>query len=122
MSKQAPNDQLYVVTTFDEPDRVSTPLVLANCALAAGRDVVLWLTMDGVKLARKGEADKVPVKSFAPLRELLNTFTESGGRIGVCPPCGKTHGLADEDLLVNAEWMGAAAMLEVSAGRQTHTF
>ncbi len=50
---QNPGDQLYIISNFSvqDPDRVATPLVLANCALAADSDVVLWLTMDGVELA-----------------------------------------------------------------------
>lgn len=117
-------DQLYIVTNFSEndPDRVATPLVLANCALAAHSDVVVWLTMDGVELARIGAAEDIPVKSFAPVSELLTSFIEGGGKIGVCPPCGKSHNLSDDELINNAEWMGGAAVVEVSQGRQTFNF
>jgi len=50
---QKPGDQLYIITNFSvqDPDRIATPLVLANCALAVDSDVVIWLTMDGVELA-----------------------------------------------------------------------
>ena len=38
---------LFTITTFDaDPDRVATPLVLANSALACGADVLLWLSLD----------------------------------------------------------------------------
>lgn len=114
---------LFTVTTYDcDPDRVATPLVLANNALAAGGDVLLWLTVDGANLARKGTADPLKPKSFPPVSELLKTFTENGGRIGVCPPCGKTHGVTDDNMVANGEWMGAAAVLAAAHERQAFSF
>lgn len=114
---------LFTVTTYDsDADRVATPLVLANNALAAGGDVLVWLTVDGANLARKGAADTLRPKSFPPVAELLKTYTENGGRIGVCPPCGKTHGVTDENMLANAEWMGGAAVIAAAEERQTFSF
>ena len=61
-------------------------------------------------------------KSFPPVAELLKTFTENGGRIGVCPPCGKTHGVTDENMLKNGEWMGASAVLCRRPGSPAFSF
>jgi len=114
---------LFTVTTFDtDADRVATPLVLANSALAGGADVLLWLTVDGAALGRRGAADKLVPKSFPPVAALFKTFIENGGRIGVCPPCGKTHGVTDENMIGNGEWMGAAAVLAAAQDRQTFSF
>lgn len=56
---------LFTLTAFDqEGDRVATPLVLANSALANDKDVLLWLTMEGVELAKKGAAEtRKPLKA-----------------------------------------------------------
>lgn len=117
------NAYLFTLTAFGaDADRVATPLVLANSALASGGDVLLWLTMEGVELARQGSADGLSPRSFAPVRDLLDTFIEAGGRIGICPPCAKTHGVTDENKLPVSEWMGAVAMLEQSTDRQTFSF
>ena len=114
---------LFVVTNFSgDPDRVAAPLVLANTALAGGADVLVWLTAEGASLARKGAADGLPAKSFSPNADLLKTFLENGGRIGVCPPCGKTHGVTDENMVMNGAWMGATAMLGAAEGRQVLSF
>ncbi|MDH3326455.1 MAG: DsrE family protein [Gammaproteobacteria bacterium] len=123
MSNTNSNTYLFTLTAFtDDSDRMATPLVLANSALASGADVVLWLTMGGVELAKQGATKKLTPKSFAPVQDLLESFIESGGHLGVCPPCGKTHGLTDENMLEEASWMGAVAMLEASTGRQTFSF
>lgn len=114
---------LITLTQFGEDtDAVATPLVLANAAKAAGEEVLLWLTMEGVKLAKIGKAETLIPKSFAPVSDLLSSFIESGGRIGICPPCGKTHNLNDDNMITNSEWMGAVAMLEQSSGWRTLSF
>jgi uncharacterized protein involved in oxidation of intracellular sulfur len=126
MSNQINNTagHLYIVSNFSDsdPDRVATPLVLANCALAADSDVVIWLTMDGVELAREGAARSLPVRSFAPVCDLLDSFIENGGRIGICPPCGQSHDLTEEEFVNNAEWIGGAALIELAKDRQTFNF
>jgi len=114
---------LFTVTHYEsDPDRVATPFVLANNALAVGADVLLWLTVEGANLGRRGAADGLIPKSFPPVAELLKLFIENGGRIGVCPPCGKTHGVTDENILPDAEWMGAAAVLAAAQERQAFSF
>jgi predicted peroxiredoxin len=114
---------LFTVSHFDsDPDRVATPLVLANNALAAGGDVLLWLTVEGANLGKRGAADGLIPKSFPPVADLLKTFAENGGKLGVCPPCGKTHGVTNENMLANAEWMGAAAVLGAAQGRLAFSF
>lgn len=114
---------LFTVTTFDaDADRLATPLVLANNALAAGGDVLVWVSLEGVKLAKRGDVDGLIPKSFPPVVDLLNTFIENGGRIGVCPPCAKTHGVTPENMVANAEFMGGAAVIGAAENRQTFSF
>lgn len=120
---QQQSKYLFTVTNFDEdPDLVATPLVLANSALAGGGDVLLWLTADGAHLARKDAAESVKPKSFPPVAELLKTYTDNGGRIGICPPCGKSRGVTEENMVANGEWMGALALLVAARERQAFSF
>ena len=96
--------------------------MLGNSALAFGHDVVIWLTLEGVNLAKSGAADAIIPKGFPSVKELLEAFIEGGGRIGVCPPCGEVHNVTDDIMINQAEWMGAAAMVEVAQGRTTFSF
>lgn len=117
------NNYLFILTNVSEnADKAALPLVLANAALSADNDALIWLTLDGVNLAKNGTADEVQPESFAPVKELLDAFIENGGRIGVCPPCAATHKLTDENKLEHAEWMGGVALLEETRKRQTFTF
>lgn len=106
---------MFVVTHYDkDPDRTAVPLVLANNALSMGHEVYVWVTMEGVLLAKKDTAGHIPSVSFPAIAELLEAYKEQGGEIGVCPPCAKTHGVTDENLAENAHWCGGACMLEAS--------
>lgn len=114
---------LVISTHFDrEPDLAAVSLVVANNALSSGSDVLIWLTHDAVELAKKNEAKRVQPPSFSNLGELLDKYIGAGGRIGVCPPCAKTHGVTDENLVANATWMGAPALLSELQSRQTLSF
>jgi predicted peroxiredoxin len=122
-TKAQPAKLMFTLTSFwQDPDRVALPLVLGNSALALGQDVVIWLTLEGVNLAKSGIADTIIPKGFPPVKDLLAAFIEGGGRLGVCPPCGKVHGVTNDNMLDRAEWMGAAAMVDVAVGRTTFSF
>ena len=41
------------------------------------------------------------------MRELLDGFIEHSGCVGVCPPCAKVYEVTDDNIIENAEWMGA---------------
>ncbi len=117
------NGYVFSITHFDnDPERVAVPLVLANNALAMGDEVLVWLTLDAVKLARNTGPNGLKSKSFPSIDELLGTFAENGGTIGVCPPCANTHKVTERDLADNASFMGAAALLEKARGSQTVWF
>jgi predicted peroxiredoxin len=114
---------VFSITNYDnDPDHVAVPLVLANNALAMGQEVLLWLTLEAVQLAKhKGSAGLQP-KSFPAIQELLENFSANGGKIGVCPPCAKTHDVTEDNMIANATFMGAAAMLDESQRRETAWF
>jgi len=123
MSSEKSNNFVFSITHFDsDPERVAVPLVLANNALAMGGKVLVWLTLDAVRLASNAGPNGLTSKSFPPIDELLATFAENGGEIGVCPPCAKTHDLAEKDLVGNANFMGAAALLAQTQVSQTAWF
>jgi predicted peroxiredoxin len=113
---------LYTLTSTDDLDRIALPLVLANAALAMGQEALIWLTLDGVKIAKKGFADNLVSPSFSKINDLLQQYADAGGKIGICPACAKTHDVSEEDVIENANWMGAAAVQDAAIGRQVLSF
>ena len=57
----AGNGRVIVGCTHGEedPDRVAVAYLTAGAALDQGKDVVLWLSVDGVRLAVSGHADGI---------------------------------------------------------------
>ena len=101
---------------------VATPLVLAHSALAAGGDVLVLGLARGCEARKAWRCHGAHPEEFPACRGAAQDFSENGGRIGVCPPCAKTHGVTQENMVANAEFMGGAAAIGAAQDRQTFTF
>jgi len=88
-------ERLYVVTHADDDvDRAALALILSGIdAKKIGKEyagVTIWFTLPGVKLCRKGAAEKLtsPVfKKFGTLSDILNAAVKAGAKLGACPFC-----------------------------------
>lgn len=96
----------------DDRDRSTVAFVLANAAVASGKEVVVFLSIDGVRLSQKGYADDIHEEGFAPLRELMEGFAKAGGAIYVCSPCFKKRALDEHNLVPGASIVGGAKLVE----------
>src|SRR5215211_7681402 len=103
----------------DNPDSVAVSYLTAGAALDQGRDVVLWLTSEGVRLAIHGYADGIRVNHEPPVARLHQQFIEKGGRFYVCPICFNERELDDAELVQNAELKGATPLMEFVADGAT---
>jgi predicted peroxiredoxin len=105
----------------EDPDRVAVAYLTAGAALDQGKDVVMWLTADGVRLGLDGYASGIRTDR-EPSGELLHAqFAEKGGRFYVCPICFNERDLDDGGLVSNAELKGATPLMEF-AGDDAMTF
>ena len=96
----------------DNADKATVAFVIANAALASDKDVVVFLTVEGVRLAQQGYSDGIAEEGFAPLKQLMENFTEGGGKIYVCSPCFKRRKLDDTKLINGALIVGGAKLVE----------
>jgi predicted peroxiredoxin len=107
----------------DDPDAVIVSYLTAGAALDRGKEVVLWLTSDGVRLALPGYVDPIREGLEPPVRRVHDQFIEKGGRFYVCPVCFNDRALDAGDLVQGAELKGAAALMEFAAeGATTFTY
>src|SRR5438094_4042318 len=67
----------------DDTDRATVGFVLANAAQASGKETLVFLSIEGVRLANKGGAESIHEDGFPPLRELMDNFAKAGGMIYV---------------------------------------
>ena len=95
--------------------------MVANAAVASDKETVVFLSIEGVRLAQKGYADDIHEEGFAPLRDLMDNFAKAGGKIYVCSPCFKKRKLDENNLVAGAAIVGGAKLVEfLSDGSPVH--
>ena len=105
----------------EDPDRVVVSYLTAGAALDQGKEVVMWLTSEGVRLALKGYVDPIRAEQDPPVERVHAQFIEKGGRFYVCPICFNERELDESELVENAELKGATPLMEF-AGDGALTF
>ena len=105
----------------EDPDSVIVSYLTAGAALDQGKDVVMWLTSEGVRLALEGYADDIRTDEDPPVQRVHAQFIEKGGHFFVCPVCFGERDLDDSTLVQNAELKGATPLMEF-AGDDAMTF
>jgi predicted peroxiredoxin len=99
----------------DDPERTTLAFIAGNTALASDHETVIFLTVEGVRLATKGYADEIHKEGFAPVRELLQQYLAGGGVLIACAACCKPRNITNDDLVEGAEIAGAARLIEYLA-------
>ena len=107
-------EKIVYISTYgaEDPERASLPFVLANGALVMEVEAVMMLQGPAVFLAKKGMLEHVHAAGLAPLKELVDSFLELGGRLLVCVPCILERKLNETDLIDQATPTGAGALTE----------
>jgi uncharacterized protein len=96
----------------DNPDKATVAFVVANAAVGSGKETLVFLSVEGVRLSQKGVADQIHEEGFAPLRELMENFAKAGGTMYVCSPCFKKRKLDENNLVAGASIVGGAKLVE----------
>lgn len=107
----------------EDPDRVAVAYLTAGAALDQGKDVVMWLSVEGVRLGLRGYADRIRAGQEPPVERLHEQFVEKGGRMFVCPICFNERELDQSELVDGAELKGASPLMEfVGDGATTFNY
>ena len=93
-------------------EKITLPFKLANTGLALDLDVVMALQGPAVYLAMPGMIPYVPDTNTSSLKQMLEVFVESGGRLLVCIPCMEERNLKEKDLIVQAVPTSGSALNE----------
>lgn len=96
----------------NDPDKATVAFVVANAAVASDKETLVFLSIEGVRLAQPGFADDIHEEGFAPLKELMANFVKAGGKIYVCSPCFKKRKLDETKLVEGAVIVGGAKLVE----------
>jgi len=104
-----------VTHSKNDLDKATVGFVVANASVASGQETLVFLSIEGVRLAVKGFTDGLQEEGFAPIKDLITSFAKAGGTIYVCSPCMKKRGLADQPLVEGATIVGGAKLVEFLA-------
>ena len=100
----------------DDAERATLPFVVANVSATADQETIVFLTIEGVRLATRGYADAVQKEGFPPLGEVIRSFLANGGQVWACGACTKPRGITDADLIAGARIVTAANVVEEVVG------
>ena len=99
-----------LATGLEDPERVTVAFLVGGAAAKQGKDVVMFLTKDAVRLALDGTAEGVACDGCPPLERLFADYADDGGKLFVCPICFDARKLDAEQLVGNAQVAGATPL------------
>ncbi len=95
-----------LTTGLEDPEKVTVAFLVAVGAAETGRETMMFLTKEAVRLALEGFAVGVACEGCPPLPDLLARYAAAGGRFYVCPICFDAKQLDKGGLVSNAEVAG----------------
>lgn len=94
-------------------ERAYATFIFSKAALSMGKKVTIFTLMDGVSIARKGNAAGVKHPDFDRLDRLMDDVIKAGARLYVCELSAKFRGIKKGDLVDGAKLAGAATYIEL---------
>jgi len=104
---------LYVITT-DEPTKQYSPLVLAQTANMMELKPMVYYLGTGLKLLKKGEAEKITMGSFPSVAEMIQKTLEMNIPIYVCEASKQMLGWKNVDLIEGVKIVGAGTLNDLA--------
>ena len=97
---------ISLTTGLEDTEKVTVAFLVAVGAVETGRDTVIFLTKEAVRLAASGFGHAIACDGCPELSTLLDRYAAAGGKYFVCPICFGSRGLDEQELLKNAELNG----------------
>jgi predicted peroxiredoxin len=97
---------ISLTTGLEDTERVTVAFLVAVGAAETGRETMMFLTQEAVRLAVPGVAVGTGCDGCPPLADLVARYEAAGGRYFVCPICFNTKQLDPENLINGAEING----------------
>jgi predicted peroxiredoxin len=97
-------------TGMEDHEKVTVAFLVAVGAAETGRETLIFLTKEAVRLALRGVAVGVACEGCPSLAELVKRYEAAGGRYYVCPVCFNARQLDPDALVAGAEVNGTIPM------------
>lgn len=113
---------ISLATGMEDPEKVTVAFLVAVGAAETGRETLMFLTKEAVRLAVPGVAIGVACDGCPTLTDLLKRFEAAGGRYYVCPLCFNAKQLDAQNLIARAEINGTIPMWQWIGDEPATTF
>jgi predicted peroxiredoxin len=97
-------------TGLEDAEKVTVAFLVAVGAAETGRDTLMFLTKEAVRVALNGVAVGVACDGCPSLPDLMKRYEAAGGRYYVCPICFNAKKLDEAELVAGAELQGTVPM------------
>jgi predicted peroxiredoxin len=114
---------ISLTTGLEDAERVTVALLVAVGAAESGRDTLMFLTKEAVRLAVDSTATGVACEGCPPLQDLMSRFDAAGGQLLVCPICFNAKRLDAAALVPGARLGGTVQLWEwIDDGATTFSY
>ncbi|HML05451.1 MAG TPA: DsrE family protein [Methanobacterium sp.] len=106
-------DKVLVVQSngIGNAERAYATFIFSKAALSMGKEVTIFLLMDGASIGRKGNAATVKHPAFDRLDKLMEEVIAKGATVYVCELSAEFRGIKSEDLVEGTKIAGAATYI-----------
>ncbi|MDX6533300.1 MAG: hypothetical protein QOF68_1044, partial [Gaiellales bacterium] len=101
---------INLATGLEDPERVTVAFLVGVAAAEQGKQTLMFLTKEAVRLATPGFAVAKACEDCPPLERLFQQFADNGGELLVCPICAKGRNIEEASLVPNARMGGATPL------------
>lgn len=101
---------ISLTTGLEDPEKVTVAMLVAVGAAEQGRETLMFLTKEAVRLVVANTAVGTACEGCPSLPELITRFSDAGGRFLVCPLCFNAKQLEAGELAKNAELGGTVQL------------
>jgi len=117
-----PKTVVSLNTGLEDAETVTVAFLVAVGAAEQGRQTLMFLTKEAVRLATEGFARAVACDGCPPLGDLAERYAKADGRFLVCPICIQARNVDPSGFAANAEVGGTVPMWEWIADDPVVTF
>lgn len=101
---------ISLTTGLEDPERVTVAFLVAVGAAEQGRETLMFLTKEAVRLVLGGFAYAVACDGCPPLPSVMERYEKAGGRYLVCPICLDARRVDRSGFAANAEAGGTVQL------------
>lgn len=116
------DDKVMIIMTSgpDTPRRCATPFFFASLGAAMENEVIMFFTIDGTLLLKKGLAETIyPKAGGKPVSAFIQDALDAGVTFLACSASTELHDLQPSDLIDGVKMVGGATMWQLAEDCKT---